>query len=313
MHELGHNLNLDHGGNDGRNCKPNLPSVMSYTKEFPTYAGWRLDYSGKAKSGTDANHFLANLDEDHLNENDGALDAAGGHYPDPITIVYYSNGVARTASVAGGIDWSGNGGSLQGNISPTDLNTFPGLTGCNVAGSDPTTVLAGYNEWSHLGYNFRLLALGLDGVHPRPSQLPQEQRADMVRQQKLLADQYTILTPLKELGPNVFSLSKTSAIPVKLMIKDENGNAVKNTNAILIYQKDGTSADVKAKSASTAATDSSFRWDTRGKFLIFNWDVSQLSPGTYYLKVFRNYDDPAQRSILDKNNDGVTVTVILNA
>lgn len=30
LHELGHNLGLDHGGNDGINCKPNYLSVMSY-------------------------------------------------------------------------------------------------------------------------------------------------------------------------------------------------------------------------------------------------------------------------------------------
>ena len=30
MHELGHNLGLDHGGGDGVNNKPNYQSVMNY-------------------------------------------------------------------------------------------------------------------------------------------------------------------------------------------------------------------------------------------------------------------------------------------
>src|SRR5437762_14175124 len=31
MHEFGHTLGLEHGGNDGLNNKPNYPSVMNYT------------------------------------------------------------------------------------------------------------------------------------------------------------------------------------------------------------------------------------------------------------------------------------------
>lgn len=34
MHELGHNLNLDHGGNEPNNCKPNYVSVMNYDHTF---------------------------------------------------------------------------------------------------------------------------------------------------------------------------------------------------------------------------------------------------------------------------------------
>lgn len=34
MHELGHTLNLKHGGIDHINCKPNYLSIMSYTRQF---------------------------------------------------------------------------------------------------------------------------------------------------------------------------------------------------------------------------------------------------------------------------------------
>ena len=36
LHELGHTLGLRHGGGDNINCKPNYPSVMSYTSQFST-------------------------------------------------------------------------------------------------------------------------------------------------------------------------------------------------------------------------------------------------------------------------------------
>ncbi|MGH7130011.1 MAG: hypothetical protein ACREIV_15680, partial [Planctomycetaceae bacterium] len=46
LHELGHNLNLGHGGVDHVNCKPNYLSVMSYTRQFDTTVPGRpLDYS----------------------------------------------------------------------------------------------------------------------------------------------------------------------------------------------------------------------------------------------------------------------------
>jgi len=56
MHELGHNLNLDHGGpanvnyqDRSINCKPNHDSVMSYSRQLPNLLSlpseWRLDYS----------------------------------------------------------------------------------------------------------------------------------------------------------------------------------------------------------------------------------------------------------------------------
>lgn len=47
MHELGHNLNLKHGGSaDTPHCKPNYISVMNYEFQFPTFVPLRpMDYS----------------------------------------------------------------------------------------------------------------------------------------------------------------------------------------------------------------------------------------------------------------------------
>ena len=48
MHELGHNLGLDHGGADGINCKPNYLSVMNYLFQFQDYVNDRpLTYSDR--------------------------------------------------------------------------------------------------------------------------------------------------------------------------------------------------------------------------------------------------------------------------
>ncbi len=59
MHELGHNLSLMHGGDDGVGCKPNYLSVMNYTRQTTGLITAQLDYSDAV---------LPTLDENDLNE-----------------------------------------------------------------------------------------------------------------------------------------------------------------------------------------------------------------------------------------------------
>ena len=49
MHELGHNLGLDHGGNDGRNYKPNYRSVIYYYLQVEGLA--QTDAAGVVTTG----------------------------------------------------------------------------------------------------------------------------------------------------------------------------------------------------------------------------------------------------------------------
>jgi hypothetical protein len=84
MHELGHNLRLRHGGDKPTNRKPNYPSVMSYTYQFP---GISTDCDMSSEGVYDYSYGqLADLDETNLDEGRGICD-----------------GVAQ--------DWSGGGGS----------------------------------------------------------------------------------------------------------------------------------------------------------------------------------------------------------
>ena len=76
MHELGHNLNLDHGGGDDINGKPNYPSIMNYVhsyRETWNKLTWKLDYSRER---------LATLNENALDEPVGIGLGGSGYYAD---------------------------------------------------------------------------------------------------------------------------------------------------------------------------------------------------------------------------------------
>lgn len=74
MHELGHCLGLEHGGDDDINGKPNYPSIMNYTLAYKAPWNewfWRLDFS---RAGPDT---LRSLHESSLDENVGVGSSTG--------------------------------------------------------------------------------------------------------------------------------------------------------------------------------------------------------------------------------------------
>jgi hypothetical protein len=76
MHELGHNLNLQHGGGDGTNNKPGYLSIMSYTYQLTGLPpDNRLDYSRGAPY----------VDWDHLVFTGGSVGAFGDVAPPAVT------------------------------------------------------------------------------------------------------------------------------------------------------------------------------------------------------------------------------------
>jgi hypothetical protein len=154
MHELGHNLDLHHGGADEVNYKPNYLSVMNYNYQIAgirfaanpgsTQAiGTRLDYSEFA---------LPDLDENHLDERIGL-----GGPPTDSDIAFYSCEIDTSPCFSGlfvpaygPVDWN-----LNGTIEPDirlDLNTsdemIPG------APFDPSNarydLLTGFDDWRHV-------------------------------------------------------------------------------------------------------------------------------------------------------------------
>jgi hypothetical protein len=152
MHELGHDLGLQHGGGDGINNKPNYNSVMNYTWQtpkswmsvdtngFPVPSIWRLDYSRTA---------LPTLDESHLDETKGIQGPSG------VWTLAGPKGKARVVSETGAVNWDNDrDGGTQTDV-PADVN-FDGTS---------NQVLTGYNDWANLQYNFRGSPKFLPGNH----------------------------------------------------------------------------------------------------------------------------------------------------
>jgi hypothetical protein len=132
MHELGHNLGLQHGGNQGCNWKPNYNSVMNYRFQFPGVdrSCNALGSSGETNTLDYSRGTHIPLNELNLNEN---------------------------AGVCGGtpIDWNFSG-FLESSLA-YDLNrtsSFPNAsTGVdNLACTATLTTLSDYNDWANITF-----------------------------------------------------------------------------------------------------------------------------------------------------------------
>jgi hypothetical protein len=149
MHEFGHNINLQHGGGDANNFKPNYVSIMNYAFQSlgiaptdPDGAGpltARIYYSAVA---------LAALNENNLNEPGGIGDGTDR------TRFTCPNGTAGTGPGTGAIDWNCDADGGADAIVAVDVN-----------GSGTFGVLTGFDDWANLRLTFQPTRDFEDGVH----------------------------------------------------------------------------------------------------------------------------------------------------
>ena len=155
MHELGHNLGLQHGGGDGVNNKPNYISIMNYLFQFGglTRAGVAniIDYSNVA---------LNALDETNLDETTGVGPAAAGvatsHWAPPA-----GGNPGAFVTVADGskpIDWNVDGLTTGKNVS-FDVNND---------GTNAT--LTPFDDWKNL--KLKGGSIGAGGDFQQPMETP---------------------------------------------------------------------------------------------------------------------------------------------
>jgi hypothetical protein len=163
MHELGHTLDLGHGGGDSTNCKPNYQSVMSYSYQVPNFDPFRpLDYSRED---------LPELVESDLDEKAG-IGAGSG------SVVFGVNGAVQVVDAGGPVDWNGDT-AFDSSVS-ADINYLLKSDGNVLGDCGPSAGqhLHGHEDWSSLEYNFRLTVGFANGVaDPPPPPPPAELKA----------------------------------------------------------------------------------------------------------------------------------------
>jgi hypothetical protein len=173
MHELGHNLGLQHGGNEATvNNKPNYLSVMNYSFQLVgILTGNRLDYSRSV---------LAMLNEASLNEALGIQDGTD-------TTRFFCPGQTTLTQGAGT-------GTINWDCDTTIPDPNPVAVDVNGAGGQ--TNLTGFNDWPTVLQNleFQNGSGFQDGEHPSAILPPEELDLQTSLDQRLL-------TPPPDLAP----------------------------------------------------------------------------------------------------------------
>jgi hypothetical protein len=118
QHELGHNLNLRHGGDVSTNYKPNYNSVMNYSYQF---GGVDNDCTPPGNGVLDYSHGLnPSLNENLLDETKGICNRLPGW------------------------DWNRDGDALDANV-VADINPWG-------QGDGLFSVLHDHDDWGHVSY-----------------------------------------------------------------------------------------------------------------------------------------------------------------
>lgn len=153
MHELGHNLDLRHGGFENTpNNKPNYLSVMNYSFQF---SGLRFNGSN---SLFDYSRFdLPQLNEMNLDENIGLN--AGSAINNYGTSWFCGSSQHWTNNANGAINWNCNKkfiffDDIENSVA-TDINN-----------DGDQTLISSYNDWSHINFKGGLIGAGV--VFPLP-------------------------------------------------------------------------------------------------------------------------------------------------
>ena len=149
MHELGHNLNLHHGGDEELNYKPNYFSIMNYTyqlsglepdpKSMTAYQRWRV--GGPGGGGLDRCALVASPCGDPANFLISYSDGSGGALNEMSLLE--SENIGRGINVGAYADWNLSG-SLT--VAPQQID---------LSADNQKTVLHDYNDWANIRLSSR--------------------------------------------------------------------------------------------------------------------------------------------------------------
>lgn len=266
MHELGHNLNLGHGGvaslvvgstNYNMNCKPNYLSVMNYARQLPNAvldsASWESGFN-YAGAGTQtsldyARSTVPDISEGTANEGTTMSSSDGKQYwieygtPTKVPAV-------RKALSGTTIDFDGSGAKTG--TPSVDLNVLsPTIAGCGPKGNpstfpnspDTPDTLKSYSDWDKINLVFTPDGDSQDGVVQRVS-LPfinkntQELKPIFLQSIQNSVNQISFIPPPNPDGSTTFNTGST--VPLKFRLTDKDGKPITNAVVTLVAQKGST-------------------------------------------------------------------------
>jgi hypothetical protein len=165
MHELGHNLGLQHGGNEETNYKPNYISIMSYTYQFyGLYVDGHdgvLDYSRVSIDGLDEAVLCETTDQNPVCATSGMAPLAPttaadlSHYGAKFPYAAGQNQNAPSVLVMGTcngpLDFNNNQEYDKGTVN-VDLDGFARGPENTIAEYQSTVFNSSWNDWVNINY-----------------------------------------------------------------------------------------------------------------------------------------------------------------
>jgi len=333
MHELGHNLGLDHGGprqtwnvqtsswdpvNSGyysQNCKPNYPSVMSYSSQLPTYLGslgWSPRYSDQSLK-----YATAPLPSGFLEENliwewegmktnpDGTISSYKIVWGQPGVVPSYSTGNSyKSGATRIPLNYDGLAPSDE---APQDLDvTQFGITGCGATPAD--TTLMGFDDWNNLYFDLRDGAAFVDGAWQTSyvNEINTEIYEVMVAQ----ANQFNMTVPGTITIGNVTTLS--------FEFEDLDGNPIDNRTARFELLK-VASFDVATLHLTSQPSrvlpepsNNTFTYNPLSKTYQYTWDTGSYSDGSGSYLIMVYLESSQGDTLVDTLGNGYTALVKLD-
>ena len=207
MHELGHNLQLGHGGGDDINHKPNYLSIMNYS----------FVESGLITDGVSGNYNFSpfgqvqTLEEFDLDERLG-VSGLGNELDVNFSTVYFCDANMRRVEVGSAIDWNCNG-SVEPTV-VTDINKDGSVLGTLTSHDDWQNVVFSGGCIGRTGNCPSPLATSsltpIAGIDRATSQIWEEPLPDLAMPHKILLSPSTTY---------IVSAAISSAIPISITNK----------------------------------------------------------------------------------------------
>lgn len=296
MHELGHTLNLRHGGDDDIRYKPNYYSVMNYTWQIrnslgplPTTAtpaqqaaynlyqkfsnSWKLDYSDRAWNS---------LDEKALNEKDGIGGEPSVYVPVGLAYPSDPNDLKplNIVNTLGAADFNGNGII---DLSPYVLDINWEDARPNTSGVHDLDELNSYDDWSNIKYLLKGKNFA-DGVHTTadPEDEITAEEVEKLREglQKFIEEYKLILPNTPPLPTNdTTTTNEDTPININVLANDTDADGNPLTLSVATNPTNGI-ATVNNNDTPTDPTDDTITYTPNPNFNGIDTFTYQVSDGT---------------------------------